>query len=331
MSTNILSLFRKNKNIRLTEFIYSHCNNPKRSKSQRRDYRRLALLIESFENSVHREIYTDSFTCDVAEEYIHFIRSSKPLKNGHNAYRQGTVQDFIRRTITVLNKAANRGYKVELEGLKELHIPNEECEAIFLTVEELDRINKLSLKSEMSQIRDIFLIGCCTALRYSDYSRLSEENFQQNGNITITTQKTNTKVSIPIHYLVKEVIARNGGYDFLKYRHSQQNFNMMVKRLCKKARIFDKVLVERTEGFKRIRKIYKKYELVSSHTARRSGATNMYIAGIATFRIMLITGHKTETAFFRYIRIRREENAIHLQQHPFFCRQPLPTPIQVVS
>jgi integrase len=67
-----------------------------------------------------------------------------------------------------------------------------------------------------------------------------------------------------------------------------------------------------------VRKRVKKYALVSSHTARRTGATNMYLAGVQTFRIMLITGHTTEQSFFKYIRIEREENARVLSEHPFF-------------
>lgn len=321
MNVNILKFFRSKKNIRLTEFIYSYCNKSKRGAAHIRFYRRLAVLIEEFESSIHREVYTDSFTDNVVDEYIHFIRSSQPLKKGHNAYRQSTVRNFIQKTIAILNKAARSGYTVDLESFRELQVPDEDCESVYLTVDELERIYSLSLKNEMAQIRDIFLIGCCTALRYSDYSRLSEQNFQENGSITILTQKTNTKVTIPIHYLIKDIISRNNGYMFLKYQHSQQNFNKVVKTICKKAGINAKVLVERTEGFKKVRKTYKKYELISSHTARRSGATNMYLANIPIFRIMLITGHKTEAAFFRYIRIRKEENALFLQQHPFFSRQ----------
>lgn len=57
---------------------------------------------------------------------------------------------------------------------------------------------------------------------------------------------------------------------------------------------------------------------VSSHTARRTFATNAYLAGILPARIMLITGHKTEQAFFRYIRIDKVRNAQELAQMDFF-------------
>lgn len=48
----------------------------------------------------------------------------------------------------------------------------------------------------------------------------------------------------------------------------------------------------------------------------------MYNADIPAYRIMLITGHKTEASFFRYIRITREENVAVL---PPFFKQPLKT------
>ncbi|MDO9635196.1 MAG: tyrosine-type recombinase/integrase [Paludibacter sp.] len=61
-----------------------------------------------------------------------------------------------------------------------------------------------------------------------------------------------------------------------------------------------------------------KNELVTSHTARRSFATNLYLAGIDTISIMLLTGHKTEKSFMVYIRITKEQNAYRVASHPFF-------------
>lgn len=53
-------------------------------------------------------------------------------------------------------------------------------------------------------------------------------------------------------------------------------------------------------------------------TAHRSGATNMYLAGIPTIAIMKITGHKTETEFMKYIKITEEQTAMELMNHPYF-------------
>ena len=78
------------------------------------------------------------------------------------------------------------------------------------------------------------------------------------------------------------------------------------------------MLFERQIGRQRVSKLIPKYQFISSHTARRTAATNMYLAGIVPYRIMLVTGHKTEKSFFRYIRITREENVKVLAKHKFF-------------
>ena len=55
-----------------------------------------------------------------------------------------------------------------------------------------------------------------------------------------------------------------------------------------------------------------------TYTARRSFATNAYLAGLPPISIMKITGHKTESSFMKYIKISEKENAIQLKGHEFF-------------
>ena len=54
---------------------------------------------------------------------------------------------------------------------------------------------------------------------------------------------------------------------------------------------------------------FEKWQLVSSHTGRRSFASNAYSMGIPAVTIMAITGHKTEAAFLKYIKITKEQHA----------------------
>lgn len=67
--------------------------------------------------------------------------------------------------------------------------------------------------------------------------------------------------------------------------------------------------------------LVEKCKLVKTHTARRSGATNMYLAGIPTIAIMKITGNKTEKEFMKYIKITEEQTAMELMNHPYFAGQ----------
>ena len=81
----------------------------------------------------------------------------------------------------------------------------------------------------------------------------------------------------------------------------------------------DKVTFTRTVGHNVVTETYEMWEIISSHTARRSAATNMYNSGrMKTLQIMLITGHTTEKNFFRYIKIGREENAKNISTDLFF-------------
>jgi hypothetical protein len=120
-----------------------------------------------------------------------------------------------------------------------------------------------------------------------------------------------------MHPIIKEILKKYDG-NFPQYNSSQQNFNKVIKNICKKTHINDEILWERTIGKKIVKKRIPRYKLVASHTARRSFATNAYLEGIPTARIMLMTGHKTESAFFGYIRINKTENAKILSEHAFF-------------
>jgi hypothetical protein len=52
-----------------------------------------------------------------------------------------------------------------------------------------------------------------------------------------------------------------------------------------------------------------KWEMVMTHTARRSFCTNMYLRGIPTPTIMAISGHRTEKNFYKYIKADGMEHA----------------------
>jgi integrase len=96
---------------------------------------------------------------------------------------------------------------------------------------------------------------------------------------------------------------------------SNQKFNDYIKDVCKKAEFKSKVSKSLTKGGKRQTEIKEKWEMVSSHTARRSFATNLYKSGFPSISIMAITGHKTENAFNRYIKVNEEEHAEMLAKH----------------
>ena len=56
--------------------------------------------------------------------------------------------------------------------------------------------------------------------------------------------------------------------------------------------------------------IVPRYECVTSHTARRTGITNMYLSHKYTIlQMMHVSGHKTQKTFMDYIKLSSEEIA----------------------
>lgn len=166
------------------------------------------------------------------------------------------------------------------------------------------------------RIRDLFVLGCLTALRYSDYSTLKKDNFQGDY-IVKRTKKTNVDVKVPMHDYVKEIFGKYKG--IVPCGLCIQYFNKYLKMIMKEIGLNDQVTFSYTKGGKLVTVTKEKWELISSHTARRSAATNMYLTGrMKTLEIMKLTGHRTEQNFFRYIRLTSDDTARSISGDPFW-------------
>jgi integrase len=153
-------------------------------------------------------------------------------------------------------------------------------------------------------------------MRYSDYSTLTSDNFTKDYIVKIT-KKTKSKVTIPIHDYVREIIDKYNGD--LSFSLSLQYFNRSIKYICKQIGFNNDIRFNYTRGGKLITETKKEWELISSHTARRSAATNMYqTARMKTYEIMQLTGHSTEKSFFRYIKTSDEDRAKQIAGDNYF-------------
>jgi integrase len=217
-----------------------------------------------------------------------------------------------------MSAANDRGINVPNDYTKKsFKKPNEESFSIYLNESELSLLyNKSGLPLYLERVRDLFLIGCYTGLRFSDLTQLKKENITAENTINITTQKTNQKVVVPIHPVVKEIFKK---YDYkLPKMPSNQKFNEYLKEVAKLAGLKEPVTIESTKGSFRVSETTEKYNLVTSHTARRSFATNAFLSDMPSISIMKITGHKTESAFMKYIKMSAKDNALKMQSHKFF-------------
>lgn len=221
---------------------------------------------------------------------------------------------------TLVRRASQYNYAVD-NTYDEIDLKCEPTNAVFLSMNEITRIyyykfEKQDKRKAKERIRDLFVVGCLTALRYSDYSTLTATNLQ-NGYIVKRTKKTNVDVKVPAHDYVKEIFEKYNG--FVPCGLCIQYFNKYLKVIMKEIGLNDKVTYSYTKGGKLVAVTKEKWELISSHTARRSAATNMYLTGrMKTLEIMKLTGHRTEQNFFRYIRLTGDDTARSIAGDLFF-------------
>lgn len=220
----------------------------------------------------------------------------------------------------MIRKASQYNYAVDAT-YDAIDMRTEPTFAVFLSMNEITRIYYYKFENQdkrkaKERIRDLFVVGCLTALRYSDYSTLTATNLQ-NGYIVKRTKKTNVDVKVPAHDYVKEIFAKYNGQ--IPSGLCIQYFNKYLKLIMREIGLNDKITFSYTKGGELKTVTREKWELISSHTARRSAATNMYLTGrMKTLEIMKLTGHRSEQNFFRYIRLTNDDTARSISGDMFF-------------
>lgn len=212
----------------------------------------------------------------------------------------------------VLNDATDKGYNTHTgfqnKGFKAI---KEEVNNIYLSDNELESIINLNLSynKQLEKVRDLFIVGCYTGLRFSDFSEIKKENIIGQ-TIKVKTLKTDQWVTIPLLDPVISVMEKyKDQLNCLPKSCVNQTMNKHLKEIGRKAKITEMIIKIRNRGKLRVETFIPKNKLITTHTARRSFATNMFKRGVPSRVIMAITGHQTEKAFSSYIKISKDENA----------------------
>lgn len=280
-----------------------------------KSYKSALSKLQNFETFSRKRFRFEEITYqNFYKPFLHYLREVDQL----NENTSGKYITILKTFLGFINDD-DRNLPIPLDYQKKNKFMSvsEETTAIYLNTDEIDKIFNLDLSNNprLDNVRDIFIIGLWTGLRISDFKRLDISNIKDDV-ITITTQKTNKKVGIGMHPQLRAVLDKRNG-EFPKMI-SDQKFNEYVKEVAQLAKINDK-----TEGSKlvsveidgepkqrKVRGTYEKWELVSSHSCRRSFATNMYKSkALPLIVLMSLTGHKTETQFIEYVKTTPEENA----------------------
>ena len=224
---------------------------------------------------------------------------------------------------------------------KKFKVEAETADTCYLNIDELTHIHKVEITEDLIKsqrkdhrkqniqatidslnvVKNKFLIGALCCMRISDFNRISEYNILGKC-IKIMPQKGSTlrkpePVEIPMHWIVAEIL--NSGFD-LNYKISDQKINKHIKEICRLAGIKDQIVYYRTEGQELKQYTCEKWEAITSHTARRSGATNMYLSGMPIELIMFCGGWTKREQCEKYIKATVNDTINKLESTNYFAK-----------
>jgi integrase len=259
------------------------------------------------------EKHLKAFAKNIRKNDFDFSEIDSKFYDGYVSYLQnlGFTQNSVGKHVRVLKLMLNEATAQNINtnsNYDTFHVFTEETDTIYLNENELKQLKDADLSKipHLDRVRDWFLLLAWTGCRFSDLGKVAKTDIKD-GFITFRQQKTNNKVTIPLHPVVLEILEK---YNYnLPAEISNQRFNEYIKEACRIAGINGTETMTRTEGGQLITTIFEKWEHVSSHTGRRSFCTNMYKRGLPTLMIMSISGHKTEKSFLKYIKVKQEEHA----------------------
>jgi site-specific recombinase XerD len=300
----------------------------------------LILLIEKYihdQRSLYHKIGPSTI-----KQYVVFCKKltalNKVLKTNWNFSEIDEIlyanfflvikKDFSQNTIHKFRKYFHKFFKLaQRAGIKNDFIlaemyknddfmePEEITPQVFLDFNQIKLLLELNLSDNprLDRVRDGIICQSFTGLRFSDFKQLakvetessiSQENFEY---ISINqTVKTGDMAVIPLFEPMKKIYKKYHGC--FPNEISNQKYNDYIKELCEDL-FTEEFNFWKTINGKIVNNIRPMYTGISSHTFRRSFATNFYNLGVPVKTLMTILTMKKEETFYRYIRNTKKQNA----------------------
>jgi integrase len=221
----------------------------------------------------------------------------------------------VKEIKAILREAQDRDYPVNPAYLKKsFKVIRRASDSTYLNEDEIRRLIELKLSGADERQRDVFVMACFVGARYSDWNQIHGRNIVvEKGKemLKIKQQKTSDAIHVPVHPVVRLILGKYKGEPPVVI--SNQKFNDALKGICQHE---DLKLGKITINGKQV----EKWTKISTHTARRSFATNAYLSRtLDVYQIMKCTGHKTEASFLKYLKLNGIDFAEQAADSKFFA------------
>lgn len=249
----------------------------------------------------------NQITTDTLQAFVHSLLVKRGMRNTTIQKDYQFVRFFLRwaRRKGYYQGNADEDFRPRLKGTD-----GNQKEIIFLTVEELNKLQNAKIpeqKNYLVQVRDVFLFCCFTSLRYSDVKALRKADIINGNAIRVVTQKTTDGLIIELNEKAQSILAKYKDYQSKDGCAlpviSNQKYNEYLKELGELAELNEETRIVYYKGNQRFDEFYPKYQLLTSHVARRTFVVTALLLGIPVEVIIRWTGHSDYDALKPYVAI----------------------------
>ncbi|MFV0162933.1 site-specific integrase [Empedobacter falsenii] len=257
-------------------------------------YKQAKDKFKDFQKDNKRIYNTEMIDLKFRNEYVEYLIETKK-------YAPTTVYRKMKFLRTVLYFIENLGIKVNPFLYNSRFLTKDiEVDNIVLSESEIDEMENLNLSDNkrLEQVRDLFLVACYTGQRFSDLNKINQSNIIDDEYIAIRQQKTNEQLTLPLLKVVKTILVK---YSYRLPKISNVKFNEYIKEVAQLCETLNK---QYNGGIKKSR-----YQMFSSHTARRTFVTLNYGKEVDLDTLKLGTGHKQTKTLQTYIKMNDKQKA----------------------
>ncbi len=290
------------------KLFYQFKKNQLKNRTSDKGYLTMVNSLYDFQSYYNTELTFDLMnTEDFMVKYRNFLSEKltkkKYLTNG--GLNDNTINKRFSCLKTFFKWLEDRELYKFRDRVHNFKLPKYENTIVVLEKDEITKLLELDIQDKTwSKIRDVFVCNCFIGLRISDLKTLTKRDYIQDKDgdyyLIIDNKKTGFSCEIPIQETCRKILEK---YDFELPKYSDQHFNRELKLLLKEYNLFSEPVIKRRRVLKQnVNKEFKKRELITSHTCRRTFITLGLLNNVPIPTLMLSTGHKQISTLQKYMK-----------------------------
>ena len=276
------------------------------SNSTFKRYKCNKTLLEDFEKKAKHKLSLGKFDEKTFNKFLKFCVENRE----HSA---NTVHRNIGLLKTFLLWAFNKKYSFNNSFVNFKKPPKFRTDEIALNIEQVEEIyvHDFSENKKFERVRDLFVFGCVTGMRFGNYSSISKNDVQGDFIRVIDLKSKSKNLSIPLNNISKSILEK---YEYQLPNISNQKMNEYIKEVFKELKFTDEIKKTMKYGDQLVEINSEFYKRISSHTARRSFITIMKNKRVPDKVIMSYTGHTSLEVFNAYYRPSEDDKVSYMNE-----------------